>query len=165
MRSLASGRTELRLLLLLLLPLAPASARAQSSPWSMGVEFGHAVVHRSTGTGVLVGLRLNRSLPGIDHVRLATRAYASPADESFLVLDAGAELAPLPRARVRPLLGLGAGLLVEPEYVGPVLSGTAGVQAQLSRSVTFGVHLQRGRHGGERGPDLLFLALEYRGGS
>lgn len=152
-------------ILLLLLSFEPASAQTRSSSWSMGVEVGHAVVHRSTGSGVLAGLRLSRSLPGIDQVRLVTRAHASSADEDFLALDGGAELSLLPRARVRPLLGFGAGLLLEPEYSGPVLSVRAGVQARVSRSLTLGILLQRGRHGGERGPDLLSMALEYQAAS
>jgi hypothetical protein len=71
--------------------------------------------------------------------------------------------APWARAWITPVVGVGLGLLTEPEFTGEIIRGTLALELEVSNRLALRVGGQLGRHGGQRGPHVLFGGLELRG--
>ena len=125
------------------------------------LEFGQAEIHRASGTGPWAALRIGRRLGTGDVARLELGASTSGADEGFLTLELGAELR-LTVGRAALFVGPGAGLLIEPEFAGPVFRLAAGAELRVADRAALRAGAQAGRHGGTRGPNLVFAGIELR---
>jgi hypothetical protein len=127
------------------------------------IEAGRADIHRASSTGMVAALRLGRRADSLGVLRIDLGASYSGADEGYLTVEFGAEVRPLARARVTPVLGVGVGLLSEPEFTGEIVRGTLALEVEVASGVAVRLGGQLGRHGGQRGPNVLFGGLELRG--
>lgn len=159
-------RPDLRFLALLtLVPCPGAVALAQREPTRfVRLEVGQAEIHRPSSTGGVVALRLGRRLERSGVARLDLGASFSGADEGYLTVEGEVELRPLAARRMTPVVGVGAGLLAEPEFSGAVLRAALAVEAELTMRTAMRVGYQVAGHGGERGPHVWFAGMEVRGG-
>ncbi len=149
---------------LLLSFLVTGAVAAQREPRSfLRLEIGRAEIHRASRTGAAVGLRVGRRVDARGITRLELGASYSGADEGYAVLEVGAEVRPLATGRVTPVVGVGAGFLVEPTFRGEVLRGTAALEVEVSERIALRLGGQLGHHGGERGPHTVFFGIEWRG--
>jgi hypothetical protein len=128
------------------------------------VELGQAEIHRPSGTGAEVALRVGRRLEPSGLARVDLGTSYSGADEGYVTLDVGLELRPLAATRGTPVVGVGAGLLVEPEFSGTVLRAGVALEVEVTIRTALRVGYQAAGHGGEMGPRVWFVGLERRGG-
>jgi len=157
--------TGIRVALPLISSLAVTSAlTAQQEPRSfVRLEVGRAEIHRASSTGAIIGLHLGRRADAAGIARLELGASYSGADEGYVALEVGGELRPLAKGRITPLLGVGAGVLLEPEFSGEMVRGTLALEAEVSVRVALRLGAQLGQHGGARGPNTIFIGIETRG--
>lgn len=142
---------------------AATTGRAQDGPRSfLRVEAGRADIHRSSSTGVMFTLRLARRIDRGGIARLEVGASYSAADEGYLTLEMGGELRPFTSGPLTPVVGVGIGLLTEPEFTGELVRGTLALEIQVSPRTAVRLGAQVGQHGGARGPNAYFGAVEVR---
>ncbi|MGH7673829.1 MAG: hypothetical protein ACREMV_01040 [Gemmatimonadales bacterium] len=137
-------------------PTQRLAAQESPGPWHVRFELGSAEIHSSERDGAWLGGRVGRRLDGRGVVRLDGGITWSSADEGFATLELGLELRPLPRAVVTPVLGVGVGVLAEPEFTGEELRAFAGLDVRVGAQLTLRAAVQRAEHGGEEGPNVLF---------
>ncbi len=127
------------------------------------IEAGRAEIHDPSSSGAAVALHLGRKADREGVVRWDLGASYSAADEGYFTLEFGAEVRPFAHAFITPVVGVGAGLLTEPEFTGQIIRATLALEAELSEVLALRLGGQIGGHGGERGPHLVFGGLEFRG--
>lgn len=149
-------------LVLTLSTAAPLRLGAQQYRGFGRLEAGRAEIHRPSGTAAVAALRIGRRLGAGDVARFELGATTSRADEGFLTLELGLELR-LPLGPAALFVGPGAGLLLEPEFGGPVVRVAAGVELRVTDRTALRAGAQSGRHGGTPGPNLVFVGIELRG--
>ena len=110
-----------------------------------------------------IGLRLGRRADAEGIARLELGASYSGADEGYVALDVGGELRPLAKGRFTPIVGVGVGVLGEPDLTGEMLRGTLALEVEVSVRVAIRLGAQLGQHGGARGPNTIFIGIESRG--
>jgi hypothetical protein len=146
------------MLLVALAVLAAAHSRAAEAPrWILSAEAGGTRIH-SDDRSQAGALRLQREIGS----RGIVRAQLGLAVAAYQALDAGLELHPWPRARVSPFVGAGGGYMVEDEFEGGFLRGTAGLEARLSARGALRLAVQAGTHDGDAGPHLLTIGIGWR---
>ena len=145
-----------------MLPIfANAGAAQRDAARYMRLESGVAEIHVVSNKGAALGLRL-----GIGRaVRLEVGAAYATADSGYLTLDGGTEVRPFARGSVTPVLGVGAGYIVEPSFRGAFLRARFALEVELSRRTALRGGLQVGDHVREPGPHMLFIGLETRWGA
>jgi hypothetical protein len=142
------------------LAIAPGSGAAQREPGPfLRVEVGQSQIHRESLRGVEVGLRLGTGRL----VRFEAGAAYATADSGYAVFDGGAELRPLAAWRVTPVLGVGAGFLVEPSFRGVWLRGTVALEVELAVRTALRLGAHFGSHARDFGPNTWFAGIERRG--
>jgi hypothetical protein len=131
-------------------------------PWFIEAEFGRADIHDREAEGNWLAVRVGRRLDASGYARLGLGYTTSSADGGFGTLELGIELQPLPRTVVTPFLGLGAGFLGESDFFGTMVRVTLGVDVRLQRHISIRGGIQRGSHGGEPGPNVIFGGVDFR---
>ena len=143
--------------------LIPGRGVAQQAPSTfVRLEVGRAEIHRASSSGAAVALRVGSTVRRSGTVRMDLGASYSGADLAYLTLEAGVELRPLPAARLTPVARVGAGLLAEKGFGGPVLCLGVALEAELSARTALRLGYQLAEHGGARGPNVWFAGLEAR---
>jgi hypothetical protein len=164
-RGLAERRTGCTgLLALVLVFVAPAARAEELRPWMVSGAGGLAAIHETSRTGPFLGIQVHRVLWG-DRLRLDAGGLAATADEGFGVLDVGIELricsAPCTAAGY---IGVGAGILSEPEFGGGSFRLDGGLEVRLSDRNVLRIGVQGGTHGGRSGPHLIAVGFGRRFG-
>ena len=137
---------------------------AQDQPRGfLRLEAGRAEIHRASSTGIAVAFRIGRRLEPRGLARVELGASYSAADEGYRTVEVGAEVRPLAGARLTPVAGVGAGLLLEPEFTGEVIRATVAIDIVIAPRAGLRLGAQVGEHGGARGPTVFFGGLELRG--
>lgn len=146
--------------------IAASELRADElKPWVLLVEGGTAEIHRSSSDGGAAGLWVARALRE-DHVRVLGGFWASPADESFVLLEVAGELRLCGvRCLVAPYIEAGVGYLAEPEFNGASFQVGGGTDFRIGASNLLRASVRRGTHGGSSGPHALMVAFGHRFGS
>jgi hypothetical protein len=139
--------------------LQPHPVQAQHRAWSLRVDVGRAEIHKADqGRGWRLGL--DRDVDPRGTVRLGVALVV----EGMAGLDLGVEVVPLPRSIVSPFASVGGGPMGEEGFSGTYSRVTGGVQLRANDRYTLRAFIQRGSHGGQRGPHLMGAGFEYRFG-
>jgi hypothetical protein len=141
--------------------LLGAAARARGEDarpaWTVAAEAGYGRIHDDDSAPV-GALRVFRRLARSDVLRVQLGAALS----SYGAIDAGVEARLCPSCRVSPVLGAGAGLMLEDDYGGAVFRASAGVEAVLARNLVLRAMVQAGVHDGQAGPHLATVGVGWR---
>jgi hypothetical protein len=152
------------LLALVLLFIAPVAKAEGLRPWMVSGAGGLAAIHETSRTGPFLGIQVHRILWG-DRLRLDAGALVAAADEGFGDLGVGIEF----RLCSEPCtaagyIGVGAGVLSEPEFGGGSFRLDGGLEVRLSERNVLRLGVQGGTHGGRSGPHLISVAFGRRFG-
>jgi hypothetical protein len=139
--------------------LQPHPLQAQHRPWSLRVDVGNAEIHE-TDKSLGGRLGLDRDVDARGTLRLGVALVVA----DMAGLDLGAEVIPFPRSLVSPFGSVGGGLMGEAGFGGTFGRVTGGMQLRANDRYTLRAFIQRGRHGGQRGPHLMGAGFEYRFG-
>ena len=163
MSRLARMRPLLRwtpLVCLAALCLFPQPGESQESRRKrLRIEAGYSSNHDGGDKGLGGALRFAISRPGDDLLRFEAGLIAGVP---YAGLDAGVELRFPQRARVGVVVRAGGGLLVEDGFFGAVVRGGGGVEFDISPRVALRGTAQAAYHGGQAGPHLVSLGVDYR---
>lgn len=143
--------------------LATSAVAAQPEPRSfMRIEIGAAEIHASPKTGAMLAFLLGRRVDanGVLRLELGSSYYGS--DAAHFALESGAELRPLAQYRVTPVIGLGAGFIVESNVRSEMFRGTAALDVKATARTAFRVGAQFAYHVSEDGPHAFFVGIEKR---
>jgi hypothetical protein len=144
---------------------ATACAAEDVRPWQLRLAVGAAEIHRSSSDGAGGAIQVAR-VSRHDVVRVAAGLGFGGADEGYAVADLGLELRLCSAGcRVAPYVGAGVGLLGESEFSGGVYRAGGGLELRVGSRNLVRVGIERGSHGGESGPHLIYVGFARRWGS
>ena len=130
--------------------------------WSATVQAGSARIHPWDVRRAWYEARFGRDLFASGILSADLGLGFSGSGEGFVSLTAGAELRPLPRARVSPFVRAEFGLLGEPEFSGSVAGLGGGLAVSLGPRFVLRGGAAWNVHGGETGPVTYYGGLQYR---
>lgn len=154
----------------ILFPLAAiallAAPRAEAQGLRRGfvrAEIGLASLHASEA-GSYAAVHLGRALDGAGTRRWDLGFKSSRADEGFFAITLGPEWRFAPAAAVTPVVGVGVGFLGESnEFMGATGYLTGALEIAPAEALGLRVGAEVAFHGKAAGPNVLFVAMEFRG--
>ena len=145
------------------LALWAAPVTCEEAPhWSATVQAGSARIHPWDTRRAWFEARVGRDLFASGIASADLGVGFSGSGEGFFSLTAGAELRPLPKARVSPFVRAEIGLLGEPEYGGHVAGLGGGLAVSLGSRLVLRGGAAWNVHGGETGPVTYYGGLQSR---
>jgi len=125
-------------------------------------EYGFSEIHRPNSDGNVKSFHLSRSIDKDRSFHAEGGLVVGSADEGFGYFDLGIEWRPLKDFLLSPFIGAGGGFLIEPEYIGDIFRVSFGSDINIGSVLTLRYCLQRGIHGGAKGPHLMTIGLGIR---
>lgn len=138
----------------------PVSAQGGRA-WHITAAVGQSDIHENRSSGFGWAAHVGRSRANARGVFAELGLAGGTSDEGFLALDGGVGIRVLPNSVISPVLGVGAGVMGEPEYTGLFLRATGGVDVRLTSRARARLVVQRGSHGGQSGPHLATIGLQW----
>ena len=129
-------------------------------PWFFRVDVGSAQIHTWDAREFWLALRGGRSLDSSGGSRLGAGLTYSSSGEGFMTAELDFEVLLLPTGVVTPVLGAGLGLLIEPEWGGPVFDAWGGLAVRMTHMLSLRAVYQFGVHGGKAGPEGFLMGVE-----
>ena len=139
---------------------SPPSQRSPVSPAFLRFDGGLVELHSSGDWGPVAGLRVGRYLDAGRNLAVVASLAGAVADAGYASLQLGFDLRVPIHPGIMPTISGRGGLLVESEFIGDVLEGSAGLAVRVGDRQWVRVEAQVGRHSESSGPRGFLVGFE-----